>query len=241
MEHGFLDKYADIASPVHRLDARVKLPVMIAGVFIAALTPAFSWLNIILLASIFIFMLIVSKVPLLTVFKRVALVLPVIIVLSLSYSMTAPSHRFELFFFYMIRAAVCLLSIIILVTTTRFDNLLLAMRYFKLPGLLTSMLSFFYRYIFVLQDELERMQRARSARLVKADRKTKLKAYYTIAGMLLLRSYERTERIYRSMIARGYRGQIHGSLPGHLDLPSTAFAVIFFLIYLILTINMVIT
>lgn len=240
MEHGFLDKYADIDSPVHRLDARVKLPVLTAGVFVAALTPAFNWSGIGLLAILFLLLLAASRVPVLTIFKRVALVFPVIIVLSASYSLTAPSLRFELFFFYLLRAFTCLLAIVILVATTRFDHLLLAMKHFRIPSQLTSMLSFFYRYVFVLQDELERMLRARSARLIYANRKTRLKAYYTIAGMLLLRSYERSERIYRSMIARGYQGQIHGAFNEQSGLSGIAFAVIFSLIYLILILTSVI-
>jgi cobalt/nickel transport system permease protein len=165
VEHGFLDKYADLNGPIHKVDPRVKLFILLAAV------AATSFLT-------------ETKSNIKTLYLLLA-------------------------------AAAALLWL------TRFENLLKALKFFKVPALGLSLLAFLYRYIFVIQDELERMQRAKDLKLPFADRKLNLKATFYLVGMIFLRSFERSERIYRSMIARGYNPEkmfrIEIFRPGYAD------------------------
>jgi cobalt/nickel transport system permease protein len=104
---------------------------------------------------------------------------------------------------------------LLLSMTTPLTDLLWALTSLHAPGTLVAIFSFMYRYLFTLQDESERLNRARAARSASgAGRKSggslRWRAQVTggLVGSLLLRSFERGERVYAAMLARGYTGQM---------------------------------
>ena len=113
---------------------------------------------------------------------------------------------------------------LLLAFTTPFHDLIDALRALRLPRIMVSIISFMYRYLAVLTDEARRMNRAKAARSAvvtgRAGGSHPLAGGVTgsMVGSLFLRSYERSERIYAAMLARGFQGQ----LPGDLARPSTA-------------------
>jgi cobalt/nickel transport system permease protein len=70
------------------------------------------------------------------------------------------------------------------------------------------LLSFLYRYLFLVSDDLMRMQRAERARDPGGRRWFTVKAFARMAGVLFIRTYERAERIYLAMCSRGFDGTI---------------------------------
>ena len=64
-----------------------------------------------------------------------------------------------------------------------------------------------YRYIFVLVDEILRMKQARDSRNFGGNRLWQLRTIGNMIGTLFIRSYERGERVYAAMLARGYVGR----------------------------------
>jgi cobalt/nickel transport system permease protein len=104
---------------------------------------------------------------------------------------------------------------ILLVATTQFPDLIHALRHLRFPAILTAVISFMYRYLFVLSDEVMRLLRARQARSARlpgteGSPPVGFQAHVAgnLAGQLFLRSYERSDRIYNAMLARGYTGQL---------------------------------
>ena len=102
---------------------------------------------------------------------------------------------------------------ILLTATTQFPDLMHALRHLRVPHVLVAVISFTYRYLFVLTDEAVRLMRARQARSAKPIKgkgggsivwRARVTGY--MVGQLFLRSYERSERIYNAMVARGYQG-----------------------------------
>jgi cobalt/nickel transport system permease protein len=79
------------------------------------------------------------------------------------------------------------------------------LRRLRLPKLLVTTLALMYRYLFLLTDEAQRMQRARAARTFRVDRARSWRAAATMVAQLFVRSTERAERIYAAMLARGWR------------------------------------
>jgi cobalt/nickel transport system permease protein len=72
-----------------------------------------------------------------------------------------------------------------------------------------------YRYLGTLRDEAERLLRARTARSgALPGHKSggriawRARAAGGMVGNLFLRSYERSERVYAAMLARGYDGRM---------------------------------
>ena len=71
-----------------------------------------------------------------------------------------------------------------------------------------------WRYLFVLVDEAIRLTRARDARSGSVTGRGGGAVWWRarvaggMAGNLFLRGYERSERIYAAMVARGYDGEV---------------------------------
>lgn len=102
---------------------------------------------------------------------------------------------------------------LLLAFTTPFHDLVDALRELRLPRILVSIISFMYRYLAVLTDEGSRMLRARDARSAQGAGRgggsIRWRATVTgrMVGSLFLRAYERSERIYAAMQARGFEGE----------------------------------
>jgi cobalt/nickel transport system permease protein len=65
-----------------------------------------------------------------------------------------------------------------------------------------------YRYIFVIEQEYQRLIRAAKIRGFRP--KTDLHTYRTyayIVGMLLVRAASRAQRVYQAMLCRGFNGR----------------------------------
>lgn len=89
-------------------------------------------------------------------------------------------------------------------------GLLLALSQLHLPPLLLSIVNLMLRYVDVLQDELQRMNRARLAR--SAGERPPSWWWRAVrvgqtAGCLLARSLDRGDRVYLAMKSRGYDGR----------------------------------
>lgn len=97
--------------------------------------------------------------------------------------------------------------------TTPFHELVDALRELRLPRIMVAIIGFMYRYLDVLADEATRMSRARAARSAARSGagggSLRWRATVTgrMVGSLFLRSYERSERIYAAMQARGFDGE----------------------------------
>ncbi len=110
---------------------------------------------------------------------------------------------------------------LLLTFTTPFHNLVDALRRLRLPEVMVAIIGFMYRYLAVLSDEASRLMRARASRSAgrldgtRGGGSLRWRAGVTgsMVGTLFLRSYERSERIYAAMQARGFAGtfrHLHG-------------------------------
>jgi len=108
-----------------------------------------------------------------------------------------------------IRAIAAAILVFPMIGTAPFHVSLRAMRRLRAPQVAVQILAFSYRYVFVLFDELGRMLSAARIRgLHGAGLRRRLGVTGSILGMLMIRSFDRTSRIHRAMISRGYRGEI---------------------------------
>ena len=108
------------------------------------------------------------------------------------------------------RALTVLLVMLTLLAAGPLDATLKAARSLRIPGLLVQLALLTYRYIFVLADELARLRIALRVRGFR-NRPTRL-GYRTVgnlAGVLLVRGFERAERVGHAMRCRGFDGRFH--------------------------------
>jgi cobalt/nickel transport system permease protein len=96
---------------------------------------------------------------------------------------------------------------LLLIATTSFPGVCHALRRLGCPPLFVSQLLFLYRYLFVLTEEAMRIVRARDLRSF-GGRGMGASVFVRLAGILLIRTLDRAERIYRAMLSRGFAGDI---------------------------------
>ncbi len=225
------DQYVTIDSVIHRLDPRVKVVISIGFIISNALLPDGSWLAF--CVSWFLVLLVndLSQLGLGFSLKRSFVVLPFLVVaITVIFSPQGrPLAEWDLgfltliptdyglirFFSILIRAWLSIQMAILLVSTTQFPSLIHAFEHLRVPRILTSIIAFLYRYIFVLADEASRLIRARESRSAGLPGQKhggsltwRMKIVGSMAGQLFLRSYERSDRIYNAMLSRGYTGYI---------------------------------
>ncbi|MDR0781060.1 MAG: cobalt ECF transporter T component CbiQ [Pseudomonadales bacterium] len=87
--------------------------------------------------------------------------------------------------------------------TTPFDKLLMALRWYRLPEAFVDAFDMTYRYAFLLADECFRMMTASSVRGGTRGFRRRLKGLGMILAQVILRAYDRAARIQQAMVARG--------------------------------------
>jgi cobalt/nickel transport system permease protein len=95
-----------------------------------------------------------------------------------------------------------------LVATMTLDTLGHALNRMGLPDKLVYLLMITYRYIFVIEQEYQRLWRAMKIRNFRPQ--TNVHTYRTyawLAGMLLVRASERAHRVHCAMVCRGFNGR----------------------------------
>jgi cobalt/nickel transport system permease protein len=102
------------------------------------------------------------------------------------------------------------LMMLALGASTPWPELLRGLRRLRIPAVLVTTLQFMERYVHVLRDELRRMTTARRARSFGRRRGLPWGVLASLVGMLLLRSFERSERVHSAMLARGWDGTLRG-------------------------------
>ena len=104
---------------------------------------------------------------------------------------------------------VCLMvAFMALVATMTVDTLGHTLSRLHLPDKMVHLLLLTYRYLFVLEQEYQRLVRAMKIRNFKPG--TNLHSYRTYAylvGMLFVRASERARRVHGAMICRGFNGR----------------------------------
>ena len=96
-----------------------------------------------------------------------------------------------------------------LIMTTGIEGICYSLRRLHVPKELVTILLLIYRYLIVLLKEVERMMQAYKLR-APGQRGLHFKTWGAFVGQLLLRSMDRAERVFESMLLRGYHGEIPG-------------------------------
>jgi cobalt/nickel transport system permease protein len=224
------DAYRAVDSFWHRLDSRVKLVLTLAFVLCVSLTPMGAWPVYILLLALVLSASILAELGPAFVLRRAWVALPFALaalpllvtvqgvpLLAIHvgpWLLTVSAAGLERFLSIALKSWLSVQMAILLTASTPLPDLLVAMRALRLPKLLLAILGLMWRYLAVLGDEAMRMIRAREARSGFWNERGggtlgwRAKVTGAMAGSLFLRGYERSERIYDAMLARGYDGTI---------------------------------
>lgn len=220
-----LDRAVARDSPIHRADPRLKFVAVVATILSISLLPvaAFASLGVMWLALI-----VASSIARLGPWKlsRGAVIaapfllaaVPLIFVrpgdpIGTIGPLTISGEGLRMFATIAAKSWLSVQAALLLTFTTPFHDLVDALRDLRLPHILVAIIGFMYRYLAVLGDEASRMLRARAARSATGTGAAsggtlawRARVTGQMVGSLFLRSYERSERIYAAMQARGFDG-----------------------------------
>jgi len=238
MHSDAFDRYHHGHSLIHHLDPRIKVVVTIAFIISNAFLPDGAWIAFALAWAFVLFANALSGLGIGFTFRRSFIALPfalaAITVLFSIPGKPVASFRFMMgdltitdagllrFVSIVIRSWLSVQMAILLVAATEFPKIVHALNHLRIPTIITVIISFLYRYLFVLADEVLRLLRARQARSAAAAGKSpggnvlwRARIAGHMAGQLFLRSYERSDRIYNAMLSRGYKGELMTIHPHH--------------------------
>ncbi|MEX0868466.1 MAG: cobalt ECF transporter T component CbiQ [Nitriliruptoraceae bacterium] len=238
--------YVHEHSRAHRLPPHVKIIALLAFTVCVATTPNESLVAFGGLALLVAFAAAVARLPARYLLARLAVVTPFLLVaLLLPFVASGPRTTFVgvplatagLWGALGLgaRAVLGAAASLVLVATTEVAALLRGLERLRVPRLITAIAAFMLRYLEVVADEFMRQRRAMVARGYDPRSLWQARVLATGMGTLFIRAYERGERVYAAMRARGFTGAMpvlhHESAasPGDwgraLVLPAAAFGV----------------
>jgi cobalt/nickel transport system permease protein len=215
-----LERLADLDSPLHHVDARAKILVTLTFIVcvvslgryeLAALFPFFVF-PILMIAG--------GGLPVRYLLSKILLVIPFVLCVGLFnplldreilavFGPLRISAGWFSFASIVLRSLLTVAAALILVSLTGFPELCRGLASLGMPKVFVTQLLFLYRYLFVLAEEAARLKLARDQRCF-GGHGSGITSFGPLAGHLLLRSWERAERVYRAMLSRGFSGEFKG-------------------------------
>ena len=229
----YLDTLSYQDTCIHRLDPRIKLLTTLVFTIcvvsfdkyqIAALLP-FVIYPVVLVA--------LGNLPLGYLLKKILLAAPFAFFIGvfnpffdrsvvMQLGSVAVSGGWVSFFSIMIRFTLTVSGALVLIASTGFNSVCMAVEKMGAPRSFAVQLLFLYRYIFVLADEAARMVRARALRSCGRGGMG-MRVFTSMIGQLLLRTLDRAQRIHLAMRCRGFDGTIRMVRPWNIRGRDAAF------------------
>jgi len=157
-----------------------------------------------------------GELPVAPILKRVLMVEPFIIGIGILNPLfdqyvvvigeMTISRGWVTFLSILIKSSLTVTVSILLIATTGMDRLPAAFRMLKIPKIFVLQLLLTYRYISVLLEEISRMVRAYSLR-APGQKGIHRSVWGSFAGQLIIRTFDRAQRVYQSMKLRGFTGE----------------------------------
>lgn len=206
-------------SPVHRIAPEVKIVATVLFTVVVVLTPRTEFAAFAGYAVLLAVVAVAARVPFAWLAKRATIELPFVLLalwlpfagagervdwLGLSLSVDGLHGAWNI----VAKGTLGVLASLLLAATTTMRDLILGLDRLHCPAVFTQIATFMLRYLDVLADDARRMRIARLARGYDPRFLWQVKAFAVGVGALFLRAYERGERVYLAMLARGYTGRL---------------------------------
>ncbi len=213
------------------VDPRVKLVSLLALLVFSLLSR-----NIWVIASVYglsLLLAVASRISLIAFLRRVWLFVPIFTAaIAVPALFLTPGEQLAsvggivithqgvwgaIFLISRVATAVSISTLLIL--TTKWHRLLLALRALRVPSFIIIVLTMCYRYIFVLMRLFKDFLLARKSRVIgRVSWRDNVQFLARTAGIMLIRSLKLADDVYLAMIARGFDGEVE--LPARQPLRS---------------------
>lgn len=218
-ELGTMDDLSAQDSLIHRLNASTKLIFTIVYIMTVVSFDKYDLSGIIPMLLIPVLLFQLSGIPVRTCFYKLRVVLPLVMAVGLfnpyfdrtilvKIGTVSVSGGAISMITLMMKGVLCLMASFLLIATTSFDRICGALRQFHVPKMLVTLLLLTYRYVGIMTEELSFMT---DAYLLRAPGQNGIhvSAWGSFLGQLLLRSMDRAQELYSSMLLRGYHQEFY--------------------------------
>ena len=210
------------SSLLHRLDARVKIICAIGWSFLLSSLTSIQAALVALAVSLVL--ILIARWPWRNLVKRLAVVNIFILFmwLTLPFSFSSPGQvvgtlgplditreGLDLAILLTIKSNAIVIAMMALLSTSPLFILAVAGRRLHFPEKLVNLFLLTTRYCYVMFQEYQRLRIAMRARAFEARlNKNTINGLANLVGSLLVRSFDRADRVHRAMLCRGYTGTI---------------------------------
>ena len=213
MTAGFLESDHPLRSPLAASDARAKLVLTFGAVAVIASEPIGAWQRFPYYFALIAGLLVVGRTPPGALLWRLLAASPFILAaaatpLLSAYLEGATAIPLDAGLSMLLRAYAAVALLTFLLACTQADDLLAALQRLHAPRILSTVATLMYRYLFLLWDEWRRMSLARACRAAGPLRGPAGRFYAKQIALVLLRAWERAERVEAAMEARGFTGEL---------------------------------
>jgi len=225
-----LDQYADTESGLKPVAPAARVLGTLAIALGAASLPPGAWLEMLVPLLLVLGLSRVARVPLATLLRRASVPLGFLALASAGLLVLSPGNPVAtigpftvtdggvtLVGSALLRGGAAIGAGVLLVSTTRFPDLVEALRELRLPAVVTAALGLAYRFLYLLTDEMAQLHRAAASRNAGGGRVARRNLMLGITASALTRGFARSERVHRAMLARGYTGALPSLHPHPLD------------------------
>jgi cobalt/nickel transport system permease protein len=212
-------------TPVHRLAPQCKVAATVLFVLAVASTPTGGYWPYLWYLTLLAAVAALARLPPLIMARRLLVEVPfVLFVLALPVlggpprlavlGITLSVPGFHAAATITLKATFGLLATAILAATTPLPEIITGLERLRVPRVFTAVASFMVRYLDVLAAELDRMRTAALCRGGNPRWLWQVREVTAGLGALVVRAFERGERVYLAMASRGYTGALPAALTG---------------------------
>lgn len=204
-----IDELGDKYTMIHKIDSSIKIIVTIIYVIKVLSIKQFIISDII---SIVLYPLILfkfGKVPVKFILKKVLFIVPLILGLSVINLIIDFSYS-EIYFSVLLifKCIFTLVGALLLMVTTGINNLAFGLKKLKIPNILIMQILMLHRYIILMMEECYRVKSAYELRTL-GEKSMTMKDYGRIIGQMLLKTIDKSEKVYEAMKLRGFDGDLY--------------------------------
>ncbi len=206
-------------SVIHRLHPLCKLLMTIFYIIVVVSFPKYDISNLVVMVLYPVILFQAANISVKFCFYRLRFILPFICAVGLANPFLDHTPFLQLngivvtggmvsMSTLMLKGIFSLMASFLLIATTSIDSICAALRKLHIPTLLTTLLLLTYRYLSVMVEEVSIMVQAYQLR-APGQKGIHFSAWGSFLGQLLLRSLDKSEELYNSMILRGFNGNFY--------------------------------
>lgn len=211
-----LDELAEKQTVVHNIHPLAKLLTTMIYLIVVVSFGKYEATGLLPLVFYPVIIIALADIPLLPILKRMMLVAPFALGVGVFNPIFDNATMFVLggfrlsggwisFFSITIKFVLAVLAALTLIATTGMDRLAAALRMLRVPRIFVLQFLLTYRYISVLMEEVAKTMRAYSLR-APLHSGVQPRVWGSLAGNLLIRTFERAQNVYQAMVQRGFKG-----------------------------------